>query len=226
MAQQITEQIAKPCNTCGRHKKLSINLWSEPSATLNVRDSLVPPADNLRGSLVFKICVLIPGIHSYSAWKQSTANSFQSHNLSFSSHSSYFSLYNTNLAAWIYICEPVFQLSRWGFGIYGYWQIFARRFEVFTSVEDYCIVLIHCYISGWSIGVSRNGILRLQFVFGFFFVVVQACCENWWRVYILCVVCVSCVLYSKFSSDWLAACFIVGFFLKVIHPHFVYSSSV
>jgi len=153
----------------------------------------------------------------------STANSCQSHNLSVSSHSSYFSLYNTNLAAWIYICEPVFQLSCWGFGIYVCWQIFAMRFEVFTSVEDYCIVLVRRYISGWSIGVSLNGILRLQFIFGFFFVEVQVCCENWWRVHILCVVCVSCVLYSKFSSDWLAACFIVGFFLKVIHPHCIYN---
>ena len=35
---------------------------------------------------------------------------------------------------------------------------------------------------------------------------------------------VSCVLYSKFSSDWLAACFTVGFFLKVIHPHCIYNT--
>ena len=118
----------------------------------------------------------------------------------------------------------MFQLSRWGFGIYGYWQIFAKRFEVFASVEDYCIVLIHCYISGWSIGLSRNGILRLQFIFGFFFVVVQVCCENWWCVYTLCVVCVSCVLYSTFCSDWWSACFIVGLFLKVIHPHCIYNT--
>jgi hypothetical protein len=53
------------------------------------------------------------------------------------------------------------------------------RFEFFTSEEDYCVVLIHCHISGRLIGVSRNGILRLQFIFGFFFVVVQVCCEIW-----------------------------------------------
>lgn len=51
-------------------QEMRINLWSEPSATLNARDSLEPPADNLHGSLVFKMSILIPGSHFYSTWKQ------------------------------------------------------------------------------------------------------------------------------------------------------------
>jgi hypothetical protein len=41
----------------------------KPSAILNYRDGLVPLADNLHRSVVFKMSILIFGSHFYSTWK-------------------------------------------------------------------------------------------------------------------------------------------------------------
>jgi hypothetical protein len=66
LAQQIKEQIAKTMQHVGETQEMHTNLWSEPSATWNARDSLVAPADNLHGSLVFKMNILIPGSYFHS----------------------------------------------------------------------------------------------------------------------------------------------------------------